>query len=128
MEKHVLIVDNNTLLRNTIKEILKIAFPNLIISEAFSGASMWQIINRQIPDLIFMDIKLAEESGLELTCEIKKKHPDVVIVIFTNHDLPEYRQRAGICGAEFFLSKLDSEAHDLTQVASAILNQEKVKL
>ncbi len=128
MNRHIMIVDDNPLLRNTIKEILKVTFTTVIISEAFSGETMWRIINDRLPDLIFMDIKLGEENGLELTRQIKAKYPDVVIVIFTNHDLPEYRQKAYICGAEFFLSKLDSRAQDLTKLASTILNQAKPKL
>jgi two-component system, response regulator YesN len=128
MNKHIMIVDDNPLLRNTIKEILKVAFPRVIISEAFSGETMWPIINDQLPDMILMDIKLAEENGLELTRQIKARHPGVVIVIFTNHDLPEYKQKAWICGAEHFLSKLDTGAKDLTTLASNILNQAKTKL
>jgi DNA-binding NarL/FixJ family response regulator len=123
-----MIVDDNPLLRKTIKEILKVEFPAVIISEAFSGKTMWHIFNDRLPDLIFMDIKLAEENGLELTSAIKAKHPNIIIAIFTNHDLPEYRQKAGICGAEFFLSKLDCKAQDLTRLASTILNQPKAKL
>ena len=128
MNRHIMIVDDNPLLRNTIKEILKVTFTTVIISEAFSGETMWRIINDRLPDLIFMDIKLGEENGLELTRQIKAKYPDVVIVIFTNHDLPEYRQKAYRCGAEFFLSKLDSRAQDLTKLASTILNKAKPKL
>lgn len=128
MTRHIMIVDDNPLLRKTIKEILKAEFPAVIISEAFSGETMWQIFNDQLPDLIFMDIKLAQENGLELTSAIKAKHPNIIIAIFTNHDLPEYRQKAGICGAEFFLSKLDCKAQDLTRLASTILNQPRAKL
>ncbi len=128
MTRHIMIVDDNPLLRKTIKEILKVEFPAVIISEAFSGETMWHIFNDQLPDLIFMDIKLAEENGLELTSAIKAKHPNIIIAIFTNHDLPEYRQKAGICGAEFFLSKLDCKAQDLTRLASTILNQPRAKL
>jgi len=125
MNRHIMIVDDNPLLRTTIKGIFKASFPTVVISEAFSSETMWHIINDQFPDLIIMDIKLAEENGLELTREIKAKHPDIVIAIFTNHDSPEYRQKAGICGAEFFLSKLDCKAQDLTILASNILNQTK---
>jgi DNA-binding NarL/FixJ family response regulator len=122
-----MIVDDNPLLRKTIKEILSAALPKVIISEAFSGETMWHIFNDQLPDLIFMDIKLAEENGLELTRKVKSIYPDIVIAIFTNHDLPEYRQKAGLCGAEFFLSKLDCKALDLTILASNILNQVEMK-
>ncbi len=126
MTGHIMIVDDNPLLRSTIKEILKIEFPSVIISEAFSGETMWHIADNQRPDLIFMDIKLAEENGLDLTRDLKEKYPEVVVAIFTNHDLPEYRQKADSCGAEFFLSKLDSTAQDLTELTATILkNQTK---
>ena len=118
---HVLIVDDNALLRTTTREILAMDFPELVISEASSGAEAWAILEERIPDLVFMDIRLGRESGLELTRRIKAKYPRIVIVVFTNHDLPEYRREAELSGADYFLSKLESKAADLTKLAAKVL-------
>ncbi len=119
---HVLIVDDNTLLRKTTREILAMEFPDLTISEASSGAETWSVLEKQVTDLVFMDIRLGRENGLDLTREIKAKYPRIAVAVFTNHDLPEYRRQAELSGAEYFLSKLESKAKDLTKVAGDVLS------
>jgi DNA-binding NarL/FixJ family response regulator len=57
------------------------------------------------PDLIFMDIKLPGENGLEVTRQIKQVYAYIVIVILTSYDIPEYRQQAFRNGADCFISK-----------------------
>lgn len=57
------------------------------------------------PDAIFMDLRLPGENGLELTKKIKADYPNIVIVIITNYDLPEYREAAYESKADHFVSK-----------------------
>jgi len=52
-----------------------------------------------------MDIGLPGENGLELTRKIKAAHPDVIIIILTSHDSPEYREAAIRYKADYFFSK-----------------------
>jgi two-component SAPR family response regulator len=42
-----------------------------------------------------MDIRLPGENGLDLTKKVKENYPDMIIVIATSYDLPEYRQVSG---------------------------------
>ncbi|HSB05861.1 MAG TPA: response regulator [Thermodesulfobacteriota bacterium] len=64
--------------------------------------------NRQI---VFMDIRLPGENGLEITKNIKKNYPDIIIVILTSYDLPEYRQAGRESMADYFVPK-DSSIQD----------------
>jgi len=59
------------------------------------------------PDLIFMDINFPGENGLDVTKEIKRIYDDIVIVILSTNNLPEYRQQAFRNGADYFISKGD---------------------
>ncbi len=52
-----------------------------------------------------MDISLPGESGLELTRRIKADYSDVIIIILTSHDSPEYREAAMRSKADYFFSK-----------------------
>lgn len=119
--KHILIVDDNSCLRKTLFQIFNTKFPQAIISEAATGVELWDVIKYRLPDLVFMDINLAKENGLDLTREIKTKHPDVTVVIFTNHDLEQYKEQANACGAQYLLSKFDSSLADLTTLVSTII-------
>ncbi|MGZ3539371.1 MAG: response regulator, partial [Thermodesulfobacteriota bacterium] len=55
--------------------------------------------------IVFMDIRLPGENGLELTKKIKQNYPDIIIVILTSYDLPEYRQAALKRLADCFVPK-----------------------
>ena len=54
------------------------------------------------PKIVSMDIRLRGENGLELA---KKNYHDIIIVILTNYDLPEYRQAARESMADYFVPK-----------------------
>jgi len=80
-------------------------FPSMVLDAAVNGAkAMEKVISFQ-PDVIFMDIRLPDKNGLELTTEIKLQYPQIFIIILTQYDLPEYREAARIGLADAFLTK-----------------------
>jgi YesN/AraC family two-component response regulator len=92
------------------------------IEEAEDGKEAGRKINEFVPDLIFIDIKLPGENGLELTERIKSAFPDVAIIILTSHDLPEYRQAAGEMGASHFFVKGSSTADEILDLVKSIFS------
>jgi two-component system response regulator YesN len=100
-----LIVEDNNLFRQTLKESLQMSFPGIAIDEAANGAEALQRVNDFVPDLILMDIRLPGESGLGLTKKIKAIYPDVTVFILTHYDTPECREAASRYGADRFISK-----------------------
>jgi two-component system response regulator NreC len=117
----ILIVDDNSILRETTRGILKSKFPALRVFEAADGKEAFAQIHHHLPDLILMDIRLPGENGLELTRRIKALYPNMIVIIFTSHDLPEYREAALENGAEFFLSKSSRNERGLTAVVESVL-------
>jgi DNA-binding NarL/FixJ family response regulator len=109
----ILIVEDNDTFRQSLKEILKVRFPGMVIREASNGSDALKEVEGLIPDLIFMDIKLPGVNGLELTREITSCYSDMKIVILTSHDLPEYREAAYESGASFFATKGSSSADEI---------------
>jgi len=100
-----LIVEDNTLFREYLVELLCEQFPAMHIAEARDGDEAWSEFLAHRPDLIFMDIRLPGSNGLELTRSIKNSEPGVVVIILTSYDLPEYQEAARQNGASFFLTK-----------------------
>lgn len=101
----VLIVDDSTLFRNSLREILHSRLPSLVISEANDREGALEMTETFLPDLIFMDIHLPDGNGLELTRTIRELHHDVKIVILSNYDIPEYREAAFRYKADQFIAK-----------------------
>ncbi|MCK5513391.1 MAG: response regulator, partial [Deltaproteobacteria bacterium] len=81
----ILIVEDNKIFRQSLKEMLCNAFPSMIIEEAKNGKEALQKIEDHTPDFIFMDIRLPRASGVTLTKKIKTAHPDIIIAVLTSY-------------------------------------------
>ncbi len=103
--ERILIVEDNAFFLQFLKETLHSRFPSVDILEAANGEEALQKIRTFPPDTIFMDLRLPGENGLELTKKIKAQYPNIIIIILTNYDLPEYREAAYQCRANHFLPK-----------------------
>lgn len=101
----ILIVEDNGLFRQTLRESLQMSFPGVAIDEATNGVEALQRVQAFFPDLILMDIRLPGENGLGLTQKIKAVYPDIIIFILTNYDIPECREAAFRYGADRFIPK-----------------------
>jgi CheY-like chemotaxis protein len=114
-------VEDNVSFRRVLKQSLHEYFPSISVAEAGDGEEALRKIDTLLPNLIFMDINLPGENGLELTRKIKATHPETPIIILTSYDLPEYRQVAYENGANSFLVKGSSTLGELiTEVESLI--------
>ena len=103
--KRILIVEDNAFFLQFFRETLHSRFPSLEIFEAADGKEAMQKIKALQPEAIFMDVRLPGENGLELTQKIKTQYPNIIVVIVTNYDLPEYRKAAYESRADHFISK-----------------------
>jgi CheY-like chemotaxis protein len=115
----VLIVEDSTLFRQLLKETLVNRFPEIEIHEAMDGKEALLKTAAFTPDLVFMDIRLPGENGLDLTKRIKARHPNIIIVILTAYDLPEYRDVSQQY-ADYFFSKSSSTTRDILALVKSI--------
>ena len=101
-----MIVEDNVTFRQMLKESLCSGFPTMEIEEEPDGRDLFfNKIDSFHPKIVFMDIRLPGENGLELTKKIKRNYPDIIIVVITSYDLPEYRQAARESMADYFVPK-----------------------
>ena len=69
-----------------------------------------------------MDINLPDASGLDLTRTLKDSNSEVEVIIFTNHDGPEYREAAVHSGASHFVTKWDIRIDEITSLVASALS------
>ena len=105
-----LLVEDNEQFRKAFKEMLNDSFPKMVVEEAADGKEALEKVDSFFPRLIFLDIRLPDESGLQLTKKIKAKYPEISIVMLTSYDLPEYRKAATAYGASHYLVKGSSDS------------------
>jgi DNA-binding NarL/FixJ family response regulator len=121
MPFQTLIIEDSADYRHLLREALSSRFPAMDIQEAENGIDAAAHIGSHPPDLIFMDINLPGENGLELTKRIKSQNPLIVVIILTNYDLPEYREMAIRCRANFFLSKSGTTRDGILALVESLL-------
>jgi CheY-like chemotaxis protein len=115
----VLLVEDSALFRRLFRETLHDRFPSIEIHEAVNGDQALQKIEVLRPNLVFMDIRLPGENGLQLTRKIKARYPGIVVIILTGFDLPEYRL-ASSQYADYFFSKNCSTAESIFALVESI--------
>ncbi len=121
-----LIVEDSVFFRQLLRETLRSRFPSMNIAEAGDGKEALQKIEALRPNLIFMDIKLPGENGLELTKRIKAQYSDISIIILTSYDLPEYREAARQYRADHFLSKGTTTKEDIVTLVQSIISERNI--
>jgi CheY-like chemotaxis protein len=118
-----LIVEDNDTFRRTLRDLLQGRFTRMMFEEARESAEALQKIRTYCPDLIFMDIKLPGESGLEVTRRAREGDCRAVIIILTSYDLPEYREAAIRFGANHFVLKGSSTAGEILTLVDRVLDE-----
>ena len=117
----ILIIDDNASFRESFRDLLVQHFPDMRIEEAVDTKGSLQRITEHPPDLMFVDIELAGESGLDLARKVRSIHGDTTIAILTNYDLPEYREAAKISGANHFFSKGASSVDEVLELVDTVV-------
>ncbi|OGQ01012.1 MAG: hypothetical protein A2Z51_02380 [Deltaproteobacteria bacterium RBG_19FT_COMBO_52_11] len=120
-EIKTLVVEDSLVFRQTLVDILTTKFPRMILEEAVDGKEALQKVSEFLPNLIFMDIKLPGENGLQLTRKIKKNYPQIKIIIMTSYDLPEYREASTRYGADNFIVKGSATSVGILSLVESIL-------
>jgi DNA-binding NarL/FixJ family response regulator len=123
---NVLVVEDNLTFRRALTDILKSQFPCMAIEEANDGTEALQKIDTLLPSIVFMDIKLPGENGLDVTQKIKAQHPEMIIMILTSYDLPEYRDAAFRYGANHFIVKGSSTFEEISSLIQSVISSQKL--
>lgn len=96
----VLIVDDNDMIRETLRVILRHDHYN-VVGEAVDGNVAIEMVRKHKPDIILLDVEMPKVSGLEAIRTIKMLMPDVTVLIVTaNKDQTTVSEavKAGING------------------------------
>jgi DNA-binding NarL/FixJ family response regulator len=122
----ILIVDPNDPFRRSLKKVLVNRFPFIDIQEVSNGSQGLEMVQNFRPNLLFIEIHLPSENGLDLARQIKIDHPEIIIVILTSYDLPEYKAAAKESGIEHLVPKNDWTGEDMIALVHTILTDLKV--
>jgi DNA-binding NarL/FixJ family response regulator len=101
----VLIVDDSLLLRERLCCRLGSIEGIEIAGKACDVPGGIETFRRVNPDVVVLDLLMPGGSGIDVLEAIKRERPATIVVILTNHPLPQLRKRSQQAGAEYFFDK-----------------------
>ena len=121
----LLIVDDHEIVRAGIKRLVENT-PNLnIVADLGSGEEAYQFLQKNIVDLIIMDVSMPGKGGIETTNQIKKRYPKIKILMLSMHDNSMIIEKAMKAGADGYILKNDL-SDDLLNAVEKIMNNETI--
>lgn len=116
----VLLVDDHALFRAGLRALLQSFDGVQVVAEAGNGSDAMQVVERERPDLVLMDIAIPGLSGIEAAARITRSWPQVKVIILSMHSNEEYVRQALRAGATGYLLK-GAEPPELELALKAIM-------
>lgn len=102
---NVILADDHVLVRDGIKALLEDQEGIKVIDEASNGKEALEVIKKNKPHLLIVDIRMPEMNGIEVVREISKNHKDIKTLVLSMHDSEEYVVQSIQAGADGYLLK-----------------------
>ena len=99
------IVDDHSLIISGLVHMLGNLPDYSVLFTANNGKQLMTELDRQLPDVLLLDIELPDSNGIELCTDILKKYPSLPIIALTNHDEVVYVKKMMRSGAKGYLLK-----------------------
>jgi DNA-binding NarL/FixJ family response regulator len=120
----VLLVDDHLLVRAGLRTLLEQMPGTEVVGEASNGREALDLIKAAPPDVVLMDITMAEMNGLVATAQITHDFPQVRILMLSMHATKEYVTQALQAGASGYLLK-DAAPTELELAIRSVMRGEK---
>ena len=121
----LLIVDDHEIVRAGIKRLVENT-PNLnIVADLGSGEEAYQFLQKNMIDLVIMDVSMPGKGGIETTHQIKRRFPKIKVLMLSMHDNAMIIDKAMKAGANGYILKNDL-SDDLLNAVEKVMNDETV--
>lgn len=117
----ILIVDDHSVVRKGLIQILSALPGQVRIDEVASGREALKLICQKNYDLVLLDLALKDENGFQVLREIRMEKPDMPVLILSMYGEENYGVRAKMADASGFITK-DETPEKLIKAISIILS------
>jgi two-component system, NarL family, invasion response regulator UvrY len=101
----ILLADDHTLFREGVKKILS-GVPDLVVTgEAANGNDVLRKVQKNVYDVIVLDIAMPGKHGLDVLKELRRRHPDLPVLMLSMYPEEQYGVRVLRAGAAGYLTK-----------------------
>lgn len=121
--RKILIVDDHAIMRQGLTKLLSDERDLSVCGEAENASDALEAIGRLKPDLAIVDISLSGRTGIELIRDVRRKHPQVHVLVLSMHDETIYSERVLRAGAHGYIMKQQG-GKALVQAIHKVLNEQ----
>jgi DNA-binding NarL/FixJ family response regulator len=101
----IFIADDSPIVRERLIAMLSELDGVEVAGQAEGAAEAIRMIRELRPDVVVLDIRLANGSGIDVLKAIKMDRPEVLVIMLTLYPYSQYRESCMKAGASFFLDK-----------------------
>lgn len=119
--KHrILIADDHVILREGLRALLASEKDLEIVGQVGNGRDALRAVSTLNPEVILMDLSMPGTNGTEAIHNIKRRYPDIKIIVITVHKADEYIHAALTAGADGYVLKDDCVTELLMAIESIV--------
>jgi len=105
MAIRVILADDHPLTREGLRSYLEHESDIQLVGEAADGIAAWDLIERELPDVALLDIRMPGEDGLSLARKVRERKLPVAVLMLTTYDAQQYVLAALRAGAKGYVLK-----------------------
>jgi len=117
----VIICDDQALVREGLEMLLGLDQDIEVVATAENGFDALKLVEQHAPHLVLMDLKMPVMNGIEATREIRRKHPQVKVLVLTTYDHDDWLFDAIRAGASGYLLK-DAKREEIIRAIKGTLD------
>lgn len=115
----ILIVEDQQMFREGVRNRLEQETGICIVGEAASGEEALALVEKVHPNLVILDIRLPDISGIEVARHMRQRWPDLKILMLSSYDFDQYVSAAARVGIQGYLVK-DAPQSELINAVQVI--------
>jgi DNA-binding NarL/FixJ family response regulator len=124
----VILVDDHTLFREGLAELLASDTTFHVVAEGSDGAAALALVREYRPDVVLIDVEMPGPSVRTTISRLRQEHPDTQVIVLTMHDKPELVWQLLDQGAAAYLVKTIARQELIAAVHSVITSRDNVLL
>jgi DNA-binding NarL/FixJ family response regulator len=122
-QSRIFIVDDHTMFREGLRQLIEHDPGLMVCGDAADAAAGLEGLRQTNPDVVIVDITLADSSGLDLVKGIKNEYEDLPVLVVSMHEESLYAERALRAGAMGYVMK-NEPAKTVTAAIHSVLRGE----
>ena len=123
MTIRVLVVDDQAIVRDGLVTVLSLVPDLQVVGQAADGAEAIAAVDRHVPDVVLMDLRMPGVDGPTATARIVAEHPGVAVLVLTTYADDDSIVTALRAGARGYLTKDAGRAEIATAVRAVAAGQ-----